>query len=468
MFIQNLLDMFTPPDIRKLLGLMQKAWLCILVLTASISHGQTLKDLLEKAELNYPLLKSKQYERLAAENQVTSAKNAVLPNLDAAYQVNYATYNNITGMAATQYFVPISGPPSTGNSYDPVFGSVGSLLLSWDVFTFGQRSARTDIAKANLKVAEADASYEIFKHKINVTQNYLDLLFTYELLKVYQKNLERSQERAKEISVLTQTGLRPAVDSALFVAELSKSKIELLNIQKALESQQVVLAELIGDGTIIYTRDSTFFSKLPTVISDTISNNHPLISLSQARVSVNAEQRKFVHRTLYPKLSLWGTAYARGSGIRYDGYLNAEDGLDFTRYNYGVGLQLSVPILRFIDVRTQVSQSNNLLNAQQEKLNQASLQIKTQGVLSALGLKYAIESAREGPVFFNSAQFSYEALLTRYNSGLANYADLVQAQYGLLKAASDLKKSHLDAWKALLYSAAVEGDLNIFLNQVGN
>jgi outer membrane protein TolC len=242
----------------------------------------------------------------------------------------------------------------------------------------------------------------------------------------------------------------------------------LLNIQKALESQQVVLAELIGDGTIIYTRDSTFFSKLPTVISDTISNNHPLISLSQARVSVNAEQRKFVHRTLYPKLSLWGTAYARGSGIRYDGYLNAEDGLDFTRYNYGVGLQLSVPILRFIDVRTQVSQSNNLLNAQQEKLNQASLQIKTQGVLSALGLKYAIESAQESPVFFNSAQFSYEALLTRYNSGLANYADLVQAQYGLLKAASDLKKSHLDAWKALLYSAAVEGDLNIFLNQVGN
>jgi outer membrane protein len=99
---------------------MQKAWLCILVLTASVSHGQTLKDLLEKAESNYPLLKSKQYERLAAENQVTSAKNAVLPNLDAAYQVNYATYNNITGMAAPQYFVPISGPPSTGNSYDPV------------------------------------------------------------------------------------------------------------------------------------------------------------------------------------------------------------------------------------------------------------------------------------------------------------------------------------------------------------
>lgn len=448
---------------------MQRALLCIFVLTASIGQGQTLTDLLQKAEINYPFLKSKTFERLAAQDQVTSAKNSGLPSLDASYQLNYATYNNITGMASPQYFVPISGPPSSGNTYDPVFGSVASLLMNWDVFTFGQRSSRTDIAKATLKVAEADREYEIFRHKVNVIQNYLDLLYAHELLKVYQKNLERSQARIKEIQVLTQTGLRPSVDSTLFAAELSKSKIELLNTQKLLEGQEIVLAELMGDGIIAYTRDTTFFSKLPTLNSDTVStDNHPLISLSQARLLVNSEQRKFIQRTLYPKLSFWGTAYARGSGIQYDGYVNAEDGLSFTRYNYGVGLQLSIPILRFIDVRTQLSQSNNLMNTQQEKLNLASLQIKTQSAVSALGLKYAIQTAQESPAFFNSAQFSYDALFTRYNTGLANYADLVQAQYSLLKAESDLKKSYLDAWKALLYMAAVEGDLNIFLNQVGN
>lgn len=448
---------------------MKKAWLFIFVLAVSTGYGQTLTDLLQKAEANYPLLKSKNFERFAAQDQVISSRNSVLPTLDAAYQLNYATYNNITGMASSQYFVPISGPPSTSNTYNPVFGSVASVVMNWDVLTFGQRSARTDIAKANLKVAEADATYEIFRHKIIVIQNYLDLLFAHELLKVYQKNLERSQERTKEIQVLTQTGLRPTVDSSLFAAELSKSRIELLNSQKILESQKIILAELIGAGTIEYTRDTTFFIKLPSISPDTTSsNNHPLISLSQARVSVNAESRKFIQRTLFPKLSMWGTAYARGSGIRYDGYVNAEDGLNFTRYNYGVGLQLSVPLLRFIDVRTQLRQNNNLMNAQQEKLNQASLQIKTQSAVSALGLKYAIQSAHESPAFFNSAQFSYDALYTRYNTGLANYADLIQAQYSLLKAESDLKKTYLDAWKALLYTAAVEGDLNIFLNQVGN
>ena len=266
---------------------MQRAWLCIFVLTVSIAHGQTLTDLLQKAERSYPFLKSKTFERLAAQDQVASAKNSVIPNLDAAYQLNYATYNNITGMASPQYFVPISGPPSSGNTYDPMFGSVASLLMSWDVFTFGQRSARTGIAKANLEVAEADAEYEIFKHKINVIQTYLDLLYAHELLKVYQKNLERSQERTNEIQVLTQTGLRPSVDSTLFAAELSKAKIELLSTQKLLEGQELVLAELIGGSTIAFTADTTFFSKLPTLNSDTASSDHhPLISLSRARVSL--------------------------------------------------------------------------------------------------------------------------------------------------------------------------------------
>lgn len=339
--------------------------------------------------------------------------------------------------------------------------------MSWDVFTFGQRGAKTDIAKANFKAADADTKFEIFKHKVNVIQTYLDLLFANELVKVYQKNLERSRERIKEIHVLTQTGLRPSVDSAQFEAELSKAKIELLNAQKLVESQEMLLAEMVGAESVNYNRDTTLFKKLPFITHDSSGNQHPLITLSQARVEVNTEQRKFIQRTFYPKLSLWSTAYARGSGINYDGSVNSEDGLKFSRYNYGVGLQLSIPILRFIDVRTQLSQTSNLLSAQQERLNQASLQIKTQSKVSALTLKYSVQSARESPAFYNAAQFSYDALLTRYNTGLANYADLVQAQYSLLKAESDLKKSYIDAWKALLYAAAVGGDLNIFLNQVG-
>ena len=432
-----------------------------------MAHGQTLSDLLNKAETNGPLIAAKRFEENAAADQVRSTRNATLPSLDAAYQLNYATYNNITGMAAPQYFIPISGPPSVDNQYSPVFGSAASLLMNWDILTFGQRNARTDIARANQKVAAADTQYEILRTKVTISENYLDVLFAGELIKVFQKNLDRSRERVKEMTVLTETGLRPAVDSALFQAEVSRASIELLNAQKVLESRKLLLAEAVGEENISYDNDSGIFDRLPSAKVDTSSHNNPLLRLSQARVESSIQQRKLIQRTLYPKLSLWATTYARGSGIRYDGYVNSEDGLSFTRYNYGFGLQFSLPILRFIDTRTQLNQSENITRAHEERLRQARLQLRTQNGIADLTLQYAIQSARQSPAFYDAAKFAYDALYTRYNAGLANYADLVQAQYGLLKAESDLKKSYLEAWKALLYGAAVQGDLDQFLNQIG-
>src|SRR5688500_5924156 len=89
-----------------------------LILVSHFAYCQRLSELLKSAEKNYPLLKAKAYDVLAGKEKVANEKSAAIPSLDAAYQLNYATYNNITGMASGQYFVPISGPPSVGNEYD--------------------------------------------------------------------------------------------------------------------------------------------------------------------------------------------------------------------------------------------------------------------------------------------------------------------------------------------------------------
>src|SRR5258708_35939482 len=169
---------------------MKILWLAIVGLTFSNANSQTLRELLKQAEGNYPLLKAKAFEVQAGKGNVTSEKNTALPTLDAAYQLNYATYNNITGMATTQFIGPMTGPPSSNNIYGGVYGTAGSLLLNWEPFTFGQRTARVDVAKAGLRYNEADAKLEIFKHQIKVVGTYLDVLMANELLKVYSKNLE--------------------------------------------------------------------------------------------------------------------------------------------------------------------------------------------------------------------------------------------------------------------------------------
>jgi outer membrane protein len=162
------------------------------------------------------LLKAKRYESHAKQEALGYARNAAVPSLDAGYQVNYATYNNITGMASAQHFVPISGSPSSSNSSDAVVGTAGGLLLNWDVFTFGQRASKIQSAVASLEAQQADEQNEIFQHRVKVANAYLDLMMTYELVKVHQKNLERAEDNFRIVRSLSSSGLRPGVDTALF------------------------------------------------------------------------------------------------------------------------------------------------------------------------------------------------------------------------------------------------------------
>jgi outer membrane protein len=430
--------------------------------TASIS----LHDLLRQAETNYPLLKSRALDVLAAQKGIEMSRRAVIPSLDASYQVNRATYNNITGMVFPQFIIPISGPPSTGNNMNGAYGSAASILMNWQPFTFGQRKAQIDYSKANFKYATADDQNEIFQHKVKVIFAYLEVLTAKELVKVYEENYSRAEASFTLSKTLVASGLKPGVDSALFNSELSRAKIDLLNIRKNYQQSVIQLSELVGSDRNITVSDSTYFKKLPLSSFSDDSLNNPLISLYNSNTGLSEARKKVLNRTMMPVLSIWGTTYARGSDIQNGGIVKSNDGLSFERYNWGVGLQISVPLLQAVKIKPQLQQQEFLINSNKEKLNNISLQLRKQLEIADTALNNSRAIAKVSPVMYESARYSYNSLLSRYQSGLANYADLIQAEYFLIKAETENKTNFMGVWKALLYKAALKGDLNIFLNQV--
>lgn len=440
--------------------------LCI-TLSTSVVCSQSLSELLIKADKNYPLIKAKQYESNARREELRFAQSAIIPSLEAGYQVNYATYNNITGMATTQHFVPISGPPSSSNSSQAVLGTAGGLLLNWDVFTFGQRVSRERSAQASLDAQKADEDNEIFQHRIRVANTYLDLMMTYELVKVYQKNLERAEDNLRIVRSLSASGLRPGVDTALFQSELSRARIDLINYENQRETLSAHFSEMLGDDSFAsVTPDSSFFYRLPVLTDTSNARLHPALKLSSSRIRVVERERSVLVRSMLPKFSLWATAYGRGSGIRYDGYVNSQDGLSFSRYNYGAGLVLSVPILQFARTQYQVRSQEFQVKAQEQVFNATKLELAKQERIADVAFANAIKVANESPSFLSSADYAYRGLLSRYNSGLVSYTEVIQAQYALVKAESDLARAHIEAWKALLFKSAVTGDISLFLNQL--
>jgi len=425
-----------------------------------------LKELLKQAVANYPLLRSKGYEVQAAERGVIASKRTLVPSLDAAYQANFATYNNIIGMSSPTYLIPISGPPSSGNIYSGVFGSSAGIVLNWQPVTFGQRGAQVDFSKAGLQQSSADAQNEIFQHKVRVINAYLDLLVSNELVKVYENNYSRTEANLKTIKSLVVSGIKPGVDTAMYRAEISRAKIDLLNFQKYKDQMQINLAQFLASEKPVAVSDSSYFIRLPQITLSADSVKHPLLALFDSNIDLTKAKLKMLNKSLLPTLGFWGTTYARGSGIHNDGAVNSPDGLAFQRYNYGIGLQLSLPLLQAVRINPQLQQQELLVKSGEEKLKDVSLQLQKQLEMANTTFINDLAAAKENPILVQSSDFSYRAVLSRYQSGLVNYADLIQSQYLLIKAESENKLAYINAWKALLSKAAVKGDLNLFLNQV--
>jgi outer membrane protein TolC len=340
--------------------------------------------------------------------------------------------------------------------------------LNWQPLTFGWRTAQISTSKAETIVKSADLENEIFKHKINVISSYLDVILAEDLLIVYIENIERTIFDLKQSKVLAVTGLKPGVDSALFTSELSKARIDLLNAQVNLRVQKVSLSKLLVSDTTFILTDSVVFNKPPwlNVVKENPLNQHPLIKLFQTQVDLSKSKEKLIGKYWVPKLNIWATTFARGSGVYPDASIKTADGWGFSRYNYGVGFQLAFPILKFTEVRNQEQQQNFISKSNQELLNQTSLELSRQQEISDATLQSALEIAKETPHQLESAMYAFKSLQIRYNTGLVGFADLIQSQYMLAKAEVDLKKSYWEAWKALLYKTAVTGDLNIFLEEL--
>lgn len=427
-----------------------------------------LKTVIRLAGQRHHLLKSKQYEAEAATKYIDVVKYSKLPSVDASYQAGLGTANNLTGIFYPSGILPMTGPPSTGNNYSPATGSAASVLLNWQAITFGQRDAQINVSIADANTKKSELRQALFQHKINVISTYLDLLLAYDVVNIQQRNIERNQANVKQSRVLVNSGIKPGVDSALFLSELSKAKIDLLNAQRQLQIYQFQLAQLIVTDALPVPQDTIFLQRLPVavLVKDSSFANSPIIQSGQSQLELSRSKELLLKKSYLPKLNVWGTGFARGSGFQPNGTVKTWDGLGLNRFNYGAGVQLIYPIMKYGEVKKQLLQQNLLSKAAQEIIEESNSVLITQQRIANATFDNSIAVAKETQQQLKSGQYAFNAMQIRYNTGLVNFADLIQTQYNLLKAELDSKRSYWDAWKALLLQAAVKGDENVFLNAI--
>lgn len=456
--------------------ILKKKWQPILLLTissATVWAQQTdtlirLKDAVTIGEERYHLLKAQKYNIDAADGNIDVVKYSRLPSLDISYQAGISTANNLIGTFYPTGILPISGPPSSGNKFEPGTGSAAAVLLNWQAVTFGERNARINVAVSEAGVQKAALQKERFQHTINIVSGYLDVLLFNANLDIHKHNIERVQANLRQSRVLANSGIKAGVDTALFQSELSKAKIEYINASKQLEIQQWKLAHLLVLDDLPVPQDSLFLFRLPSMPLSANSDFslHPSMQYAQSQFSLSQSKEQQIKKIYFPKINLWGTGFARGSGFQMDGTLETWEGMKLSRYNYSAGLQLVFPIMKYGESKRQLQQQTFLSKAAAARLEDQRSELYVQQQIANATFGHSLEVASETNVQLKSAQAAFNAMQIRYNTGLVNFSDLIQTQYSLLKSELDLKQAYWDAWKALLLEAAVGGDVTIFLNEI--
>ncbi|MGZ3764200.1 MAG: TolC family protein [Mucilaginibacter sp.] len=443
----------------------------LLLISVSVSAQQpvTLKQLLNQADKNAPALITDSSAIRIRQAQATEIRNSWLPNLKLNYQADIGTNNNVAGPYFGFGIIPSdSRGVRTVSNTTALSANVGVASLDWEIYNFGSYGAQNRVARSNIQVEQnsyAQSKYQIEAYTIG---NYLLLMNLQEYLNIQASNINRNQEILRSIRSLTKSGVRAGVDTSIANAELSKARLNYIELNNQLQQVQLQLSTVSGLPYQSIIAD--------TLIADQLINapfgqlgadtaGHPLINYYQSLYQNSKEQENMVKKQYNPKVLLEGAAWGRGSSVdANDHFNNLSTGWVFQRNNYLVGLGISYNLFdlrrRQLKLSTQKAESDYFHNKLEEQktllaasANQANAEMQT----ARLRLK-------EIPNQLKAANDGYRQKLSLYKSGLTDIIELDAALNILYRAETDYVQAKYAYTNALFNQAIIDNKVGTILN----
>jgi outer membrane protein TolC len=436
--------------------------------TAS-SAPMTLTDAIQLALKNYPQIVESRARAEAATAGIDAAQTAYLPRLDAVWQENRATSNNVFGLLLPQAVIPpISGPVLETRDYRGVWGSAGGVLLSWEAVDFGLRGASVEAARAESRVAEARHNLTELQVAAAAADAFLGVLVTDEGVRSARANVDRLQVFANAVGTLVTNQLRPGADESRANAELAIARNQLSQATEAAAIARATLAERIGAaGTTVAVAPGQL-STLPDVQESAPSDvtAHPAAQIDFASIDAVKARERALDRGYLPHINLLAAFSARGSGAQVPAFPPAPRGVWPDVSNWAAGVSVTFPAFEVFsaNARKRVEAHNEA--AETARYAQTLQSLTTQGAKAHALINAALDIAHNAPTERRAAIEAESQARARYDNGLANITEVADAERLLAQAEADDAVARLAVWRALLALAQVRGNLDLFLNQV--
>jgi outer membrane protein TolC len=435
----------------------------------------TIGQAVQRAVARYPSIRVSTEQVSSAAAAIKLARTTYHPRIDFLAQVNRATHNNVFGLLLPQNTLPVianvSGPVLKTNSSSNVWGTAVGALVSWEPFDFGLRDAGVQLAKSAQDLAGAQLNVTKLQVAALTADAFLTILAAQQTVAAAQAGVERAKVLHDVVSAQVRNQLRPGADASRARAELAMAQTQVIQAEQAVEVGKAVLAQFLGQAPQSVRMEAGPLLQPPREpgMADTPPSQHPLAAAQTAAIEQVKARERLLERSYYPRFSLQGTSYARGTGVQPDGTTgNAASGLAPNTQNWAVGLTVTFPIFDFssIRVRKEIERYNE--QAEAARYEQVVQDLNGQQGQAKATLTGALKVAQNTPIQLDAARDTLQQATARYKAGLAQIVDVAEAQRLLTQAEIDDALAKLGIWRARLALSIAQGDLSPFLSAAAN
>lgn len=412
---------------------------CLLLLPAGMKAEDdmpkqwTLRNCIDYALEHNITIRRNRINVESTQEDVKTAKADFLPSLSG--NISQRIVNRPNSANGTI----ISGDNITTSESKTSYNGSYGIDASWTVYNGSKRVNTLKQQQLNSRIAELTVDEIENSIEENITQLYVQILYSAEAVKVNESTLEVSQKEFERGQELFNAGSIASSDLAQLEAQVSNDNYQLVTSQTTLQNYKLQLKQLLElDGDfemdlfLPQLDDSSVLIPLPTKddVYQTALNLRPEIESGKLNIEAADMNIKITRAGYIPSLSLSagiGTTNANANDFSFSEQVKQN-------WNNSIGLTLSIPIFDKRQTKSAVNKAK--LQRQTSELDLMDNQKTLYKTIESLWL--SANSAQQQYVAatqkLKSTQASYALVSEQFNLGMKNTVELLTEKNNLLSA----------------------------------
>jgi outer membrane protein TolC len=396
----------------------------------------SLADLIDIALQNNPATKQTWAAARTAAAQYGQTLSPFLPQIDGQLSFIRSRTTGISfGGDPLPFYYTQAGP---------------DLLLSYTLFDFGQRTAKSLAAREALYYADWSHNQQLQNVIQLVMADYYTYLYEQEALKAQEANLQNAQASLDAANERFALGLAALGDVAQARTQYLQSKIGLNTQKQTVENAFAQLATGIGLPANIPFEVLPWPEAVET--APILQGLAELVEIAQTQrqdfLAAQAELR-------YREMLLLQAERASLPVVTTN--------LDIGRYNFQNGAQetthwsaivnVAIPLFRGYYFRNGIRAAEAEVSRAEAQVVQTELSIIQQVTTSKVGVETASKNLADSAEYLKAAELEFEIALASYKAGTNTILDLLSAQSSVADARSK-KAEAIQGWYTSLATLA--------------